>query len=196
MLQGEGVGSVPLRAVGRAPLLYLRRADLPQLVDLGGRAGDGALSNLGDPANGGAVVDGVRDGLGFDADDADAGIVLGAVVLAISKVAEPGLESGTVGLLDELAVRNDAGLARDRGPVARRVVEGDVGVRVAGDFVRLVRLCVCVEEEVDATRLLGGGLAWVYVIIGGEVCSQWRQWPWRGTRGRRSWRCAWSSCQT
>jgi hypothetical protein len=106
------------RTVGGPPLLDLRGADLAQLVDLRRGTGDDALGDLGDAADGGEVVDGVGDGLCLDADDANAGVVLGAVVLAVAEVAEPGLEGGAVGLLDEVAVGDDAGLARDGGPLA------------------------------------------------------------------------------
>lgn len=111
-------------------------------------AGNDALGNLDAAADDGLVADGVRDRLGVDADDADAGILGPGVVHAVAQVADPGLEAARVVLAHDLAVRDDGGLARDGGPLARRVEEGDVDARVGVQVVRLAGLGVGVEEQV------------------------------------------------
>lgn len=66
-------------------------------------------------------------------------------MLAVAQISEPCLQGGAVVLLDHLPVRLDVRIASDGGPLARRVDERDVDVRVRGELVRLVRLGVCGE---------------------------------------------------
>lgn len=101
----------------------------------------------------------------LDADDSHARVLRAAVVNTVAQVAEPGLEMGVVVLADQVAVRDDAGGAADRGPVARGAVEErDVDVLVRLEVVRLARLSVGVEEEVDATGFL---------LLKGVVSQMW-----------------------
>lgn len=81
-------------------LLNLVRLDVPELVDLSSLAGDNALGKLHGAANGSAPADGVLRSLALDLDEADARVLGAAVVLAVTEVAEPGLEGGRVVLLD------------------------------------------------------------------------------------------------
>ena len=132
----------------------------------------------------------------LDADDANPGVVLASVVDPVLQVAEPRLELRAVVLLDQLAVRDDAGDAADRGPLARGVDERDVDVRVLGEVVRLARLVVAVEEQVDATVLL-----LVCQRLGCEMRGgpdvPWPPEPCIAIRGFRTcWRRGSSSCQT
>jgi len=147
-------GAAGCSGVCGPPLLDLGRADLAQLVHLSGSTGDNAFSNLDDATDGGAVADGIGDGLGLDTNNANAGVVLGAVVLAVAEVTKPGLQRWTVGLLDEVPVGNYAGLAGYGGPVAGAIDEGDVDMRVTRDLVRLVRLSIGVEKKVNTTGFL------------------------------------------
>ena len=109
--------------------------------------------------------DGVVSRDHLDADDANAGVVLGAVVDTVTKVAQPGLKLGAVVLLDEVAVRDDVGDAADGGPLARHVEEGHVDVGVVLEVVGLAGLAVAVEEEVDAAVLLWVVCEWLRLGI-------------------------------
>lgn len=137
-----------------APLLDLGRRNLPQLVDRGSVSSHGALGHLNGEAQERLVREGVCSGINPDADDADAGVVLRAVVLAVAEVAHPRLEARAVVLLDHAAVRLDRGLARDRGPLTRAVDEANVNLGVALELVRLIGLGVGEEEQVSAIGLL------------------------------------------
>ena len=137
------------------PLLALLLTDLPELVDLRGRAGQGSLHHLDPPGHEVAPCGRIGDGLGLDLDDADAGIVRPAIVLAVTEITHPRLERGAVVLLDGGAVGEDLGRAGDGGPFAGGVEEGDVDGRVLVEIVSLAGLGIGVEEEVDATSLLG-----------------------------------------
>lgn len=140
--------------VGRPPLLGLRLGDLPQLVDRRHLARQRTLSDVGHPADKVLGCHAVGDRGGLDADDADSGVVGGAVVDSVAEVANPGLEGWAVVLLDEASVGDDLGHAADGGPLARAVDEGDVDVGVCRELIGLVRLGVGVEEEVNASALL------------------------------------------
>ena len=73
---------------------------------------------------------------------------------AVAQVAQPRLQGGRVVLLDQRSVRLDACCSAHGGPFAGHVQEGNVYVRVGLQLVRLARLGVGVEEEVDAARFL------------------------------------------
>lgn len=101
-------------------------AQLPQLLHIRRLARNHALSNLKPARDSGAVRNRVRRRLGVDLDDADAGVLRPAVVLAVAQVADPGLEVAGIVFAHDVAVRDDGGFAGDGGPFARRVQEGDV----------------------------------------------------------------------
>lgn len=128
--------------------------NMPKLVDLRSLASNNALGELNSAADGSAPADGVLGSLGRNLDEADARVLGAAVVLAVAKVAEPGLEADGVVLLDAGAVGLDGGEARDAGPLAGVVEEGEVDVGVLGQVVGLAGLGVGVEDEVDAVVLL------------------------------------------
>lgn len=142
-----------LRAPG-PPLLDLVLADLAEVIDIGHLAGDGALNHLDAAAEHGALGQGVRRRQGLDLDDADARVVLRAVVHAVAQVAHPGAQGGRVVLLHGGAVCDDARRSGDGRPRARCRQERDVHVRVGLQVRRLSGLCVRVEEQVDATGFL------------------------------------------
>lgn len=146
-----------------SPRSHLGLGNLPQLVDLGRTTSHDALCHLHKPSN----LCSPRQSIGcsdrLDPDDANARILWSTIVLAIAEIAQPGLERGRVVLADGLAVGEDAGTARNGGPLAGGVVEGDVDVRVLGQVVRLAGFGVGVEEEVDAAGLLFVGLS-VFII--------------------------------
>ena len=127
---------------------------MPKLVDLSSLASDNALGELHSAANGSAPADGVLRSLAGDLDEADARVLGTTVVLAITEVAEPGLEGRRVVLLDAGAVGLDGSGARDAGPLAGVVEEGEVDVGVLLEVVGLAGLGVGVEDEVDAVVLL------------------------------------------
>lgn len=140
-------------------LLNLVRLNVPQLVDLRSLASDNALGELNSAANSSAPADSVLCSLAGDLDKADARILGTAVVLAVTEVAEPCLEGGGVVLFDAGAVGLDGSGARDGGPLAGVVEEGEVDVGVLGEVVGLAGLGVGVEDEVDAVVLLWGGVS-------------------------------------
>jgi hypothetical protein len=135
-------------------LLNLVRLNVPKLVDLSSLASDNTLSELHSAANGSAPADGVLHSLAGDLDEADTGILGTAVVLAVTEVAEPGLEGGRVVLLDAGAVGLDGGGAGNAGPLAGVVEETEVDFGVLLEVVGLAGLGVGVEDEVDAVVLL------------------------------------------
>lgn len=135
-------------------MLDLVRLDVPKLVYLSSLASDNALGELHSAANGSAPADGVLRSLAGDLDEADARVLGAAIVLAVTKVAEPGLEGRRVVLLDAGAVGLDGGGAGDAGPLAGVVEEGEVDVGVLLEVVGLAGLGVGVEDEVDAVVLL------------------------------------------
>lgn len=98
-----------ISSVRRPPLANLTLGNLAQLVDLGRLARQDALRDLDNARDDILGHHRVRGADGLDADHADARVVLAAVVLAVSQVAQPRLESRAVVLLDELAVRLDCG---------------------------------------------------------------------------------------
>lgn len=136
-----------------APRLEFLFRYVSQPIHLGGLASQCALGKFNRLHNLALARQRIGGRLGRDPDDADAGIVLGRVVNAVAQVAQPRLESRAVVLPDGVAVGDDGRVARHRGPFARGVEEGHVDVRVAGDVVRLARLGVGVEDQVDAVVL-------------------------------------------
>ena len=135
-------------------MLNLARLNVPKLVDLSSLASDNALGELHSAANGSAPADGVLRSLAGDLDEADARVLGTTVVLAITEVAEPGLEGRRVVLLDAGAVGLDGCGAGDAGPLAGVVEEGEVDVGVLLEVVGLAGLGVGVEDEVNAVVLL------------------------------------------
>lgn len=103
-----------------SPPLDLALVDLSQIVDVCDLAGDGAFHHLDASAQHGALADGVRGGDGLDLDDADARVVLAAVVHPVAQVAQPCLQRWRVVLGHGRPVRDDAGRPRDRRPAAVR----------------------------------------------------------------------------
>lgn len=73
---------------------------------------------------------------------------------AVTKVAEPSLESWAVVLSNKAAVCANAGVSSDRGPLSGGVDERNVDMRVSIEVVSLARLGVGVEEKVNASGLL------------------------------------------
>lgn len=127
---------------------------MPELVDLGSLAGDNTLGELDSAADRSAPADGVLCGLAGDLDEADTWVLGTTVVLAITEVAEPGLERCGVVLLDARAVGLDGSATRDAGPLAAVVQESKVDVGVLLEVVGLAGFGVGVEDEVDSVVLL------------------------------------------
>ena len=135
-------------------MLNLVRLNVPKLVDLGSLASDNALGELHGATNGSAPAGGVLRSLASDLDEADTRILGTAVVLAVTKVAEPCLERRRVVLLNAGAVGLDGSGAGNAGPLARGVQESEVDLGVLLEVVGLAGLGVGVEDEVDAVVLL------------------------------------------
>jgi len=142
------------KTISRPTLLNLVRLDVPKLVHLGCLASDHTLGELNGATDSRAPADGVLCGLAGDLDEANARVLRATVVLAVTEVAEPCLESGRVELLNTGAVGFDGGSAGDAGPLAGVVEEGEVDLGVLFEVVGLARLGVGVENEVDAIVLL------------------------------------------
>jgi len=75
-------------------------------------------------------------------------------VLAVTEVADPGLEGWGVVLVDLLAIGLDGGFAGDGGPFAGVVEEAEVDFGVSVEVVGLAGFGVGVEDEVDAVAFL------------------------------------------
>jgi hypothetical protein len=127
---------------------------VPQLVHLSSLASDNALGELNGTTDGCAPGDSVLCGLAGDLDEANARVLRATVVLAVTEVAEPGLERRRVVLLDAGAVGLDGSGAGDAGPLAGVVEESEVDLGVLLEIVGLAGLGVGVEDEVDAVVLL------------------------------------------
>ena len=127
---------------------------VPELVDVGCVTSGNTLCKLNEAAHGGPLADGVLSGLCIDLDDAHSWVIGAAVMLAIAEVADPGLQSGRVVLVDDLAVGDDFGIARDGTPLARVVEESKVDVGVILEIVGFSALGVGVENQVDASTFL------------------------------------------
>lgn len=82
------------------PLLDVRGGDFPQAVDLSRFSRGNSLSNLYRATNDVFGDERIRRRAHLDPNDADAWVILRSVVLAIAQVTKPGLERGTVVLLD------------------------------------------------------------------------------------------------
>lgn len=139
------------------PLLDLTLTDLPQLTHVRDLSRHGALDHLDASADGRALGQRVRGRHGLDLDDADARVVLAAVVHAVALVAHPGLQQRTVVFLHDRPVRDHRRGARDGGPRAVGREERNVRVRVRRDVGCLAGFRVRVEEQVDAAGFLVGG---------------------------------------
>lgn len=126
----EDIDNQGLSSMVTPPPIDLTLVDLAEVIDISDVAGDGALDHLDATADHGALADGVGDGDGLDADDADARVVLAAVVHPVAQVAQPRLQRRAVVLRHRTAVRHDARRARYRRPAAVRRDEGQVHVRV------------------------------------------------------------------
>lgn len=170
---------------------------MPQLVHLSSLASDNALGELNGTTDGCAPGDSVLCGLAGDLDEANARVLRATVVLAVTEVAEPGLERRRVVLLDAGAVGLDGSGAGDAGPLAGVVEESEVDLGVLLEVVGLAGLGVGVEDEVNAVVLLR---CWVSGCSScfEEECladSPLRRQPcicWQGCHPE-SW---WSSCRT
>ncbi|KAI6759749.1 hypothetical protein HG530_010429 [Fusarium avenaceum] len=96
----------------------------------------------------------------LDADDANARVLLGAIVDTVAEVTEPSLEGWGVVLSNKAAICANAGIASNRSPLSRGIDEGNVDMRVSIEVVGLAGLGVGVEEKVNASGLLRKGQPW------------------------------------
>lgn len=144
--------------VRASPRLDFLLAELPQLVNRRGLARNNTLSDLHAPANSILPRNSIDSSLSGNANDANTRIIWSAIVLSITQVAQPGFQGGGVVFLDNGAVGNDLGGARDGSPFAGGVEEGDIDMGVGGDVRGFAGLGVGVENEVDALVSLGGVL--------------------------------------
>lgn len=137
-------------------LIQLLLIQLPNLIDSRRIPLSDAFTRLDRPANDAHPGYGIDSRLGLHADDADAGVRGPAVVDAIAQIAQPGLQSGGVVLVDGALVGEDGGGAGHGGPgPGRRLEEGHVRLgRVHGEIHRLAREEVRVEDQVDSAVFL------------------------------------------
>jgi hypothetical protein len=136
--------------VRASPRLDLLLAELPQFVDLWRLARNNSLCHLHAPANSVLPHNSIGSSLGGNSNNADTRIIRSAIVLSITKVAQPGFQSRRVVFLDDGAIGDDLRGAGHGGPFAGGVEEGDVDVGVGRDVGGLARLGVGVEDEVDS----------------------------------------------
>lgn len=127
---------------------------MPQLVDTRRLAGRDTLGQLNEATNSGSPRDSILCSLGLDPDDTNPRILWAAIVLAVTKITNPSLQSWGVVLPNNITVGLDRGMARDGGPLARGVDEPNVDRRVLLKVIGLARLGVGVEEEIEAVALL------------------------------------------
>ena len=149
--------------ISRPTLLNLVCLDVPKLVHLGCLTSDNALGEFDSAANSCAPADGVLCSLAGDLDEANARVLRATIVLAVTKVTEPGLESGRVELLHAGTVGLDGSGAGDAGPLAGVVEESKVDLGVLLEVVGLAGLGVGVEDEVNAVVLLRALRQWVFM---------------------------------
>ncbi len=140
--------------VRASPRLNILLAELPQLVNRWRLARNNTLSHLHAPAQSILPHNSIGSGLGGNSDDADTRIIRSTIVLSVTQIAQPGLQGRRVVFLDDGAIGDDFRGARDRGPFAGGVEEGNVDVRVGGDVGGLAGLGVGVEDEVYALVFL------------------------------------------
>jgi len=138
------------------PLLHLLLVNLSQIIDVRDLARHRAFDHLNAPPNRRAFTDCIRDRDSFDADHANARVVLTAVVHPVAQVAQPRLQRGAVVFGDGGPVGHDVGDAGDGCPAAVGREERDVYVRVGLKVGSFAGFRVGVEEEVDAAGFLWG----------------------------------------
>lgn len=137
-----------------SPVLDLSLCDFPQFVDLGRFACNRTRGHLSRSAEDVLGHERVSSRGSLDSDDTNSRIILRAIMCAVAQVSKPSLQSRVVVFLDERPIGDDVRLSGDGSPLARRIDEGDVDVRVARQVVSLPGLGVCVEEEVEAVGFL------------------------------------------
>lgn len=137
-----------------SPSRDLLLTNLPQLIDRRSLARNDTLRHLSCSADSILPHNSISSRHGLNSNNTDSRIVLGAIVLPVTEVTEPGFESGRVVFLDGGAVGDDGGFAGDGRPFAGAVEEGDVDVGVRVDIVGLAGFGVGVEDEVNATGFL------------------------------------------
>ena len=93
------------------PLGNLRLVNVPQLVDARGLASRNALGKLDKATYCGLPRHSILCGLSLDPNDTDARVLWATVVLAVAKIANPGLQGRGVVLLDDGTVGLDRGMA-------------------------------------------------------------------------------------
>ena len=140
--------------VRASPRLDLLLAELPQFVDLWRLARNNSLCHLHAPANSVLPHNSIGSSLGGNSNNADTRIIRSAIVLSITKVAQPGFQSRRVVFLDDGAIGDDLRGAGHGGPFAGGVEEGDVDVWIGINVRGLAGFGIGVEDEVDATVFL------------------------------------------
>lgn len=75
-------------------------------------------------------------------------------MLAVLQVAKPRFQGRRVVFADRLTVSDDVGFARDRGPLAGGIEEGDVDLRFGLEIISFAGFGVGVEKEVNAATFL------------------------------------------
>lgn len=136
------------------PLVELLLVQVPQLVHTRCLASCHTLSELHKAADSSLLAHSILRSNGLDLDNTDSWVVWATIVLAVTEVTDPCLESGRVVLVDDAAVSLDASLAGKGSPFAGVVQEAEVDVRVGLEVIGLARLGVGVEDEVNAVALL------------------------------------------
>lgn len=95
----------------RLPLGNLRLVNVPQLVDARSLASRNALGKLDKATYCGPPRHSILCCLSLDPNDANAGVLRASVVLAVTKITDPGLQRRGVVLLDDGTVGLDRGMA-------------------------------------------------------------------------------------
>jgi len=72
----------------------------------------------------------------------------------VTEITKPSLECRAVVLGNKASIRANTSIASNGSPLSRGVDERNVDVRVSIEVVGLTRLCVGVEEKVNAASLL------------------------------------------
>lgn len=149
-----GVSGISCRDGQPLTLANLVLVEVPELVDVGCVTRGNTLCKLNEATHRGFLAHSILSSLGIDFDNADSWVIGAAVVLTIAEVADPRLQSGRIVLVNDVAVGNDFGIARDGTPLARVVEESKIDMGVILEIVGLPTLGIGVENQVNTSAFL------------------------------------------
>lgn len=137
--------------------LQLLLTKLPQFVDLRRCTSDSPLHNIRTPPQRSPRSNCICRCQSLDLDDANPRVFWSPIVFAVLQIAKPRFQGGRIVFANHLTVSDNVGLARDGGPFAGGIEEGDVDFRLRLEIVGFARFSIGVEQEVNAASFLYPG---------------------------------------